>query len=166
MALTVTKAKLQTNFEYIPLTQKGEDKPFTVYFDAIKLDDLAELQDAAIRINKDGEYSISINTLNYAVIKEALTGWANISDDKGSIRFKRDDKGATDSSLVLIPGDIRNELATIIVEVSKDLPNAVEYLAELSNLATDTGSDYEDEDKTDDVPEAVVEKEVPKKTKK
>lgn len=146
MALQVTKAKLETSFEYVPLSQKGEDNPFTIQFEAIKLDELAELQDSAIRINKDGEYSVSINTLNYAVIKAALTGWSNISDDKGAIRFKRDDKGATDSSLSLIPGDIRNELATIIVEVSKDLPNAEEYLAELDKLGQDADEgDYEEE---------------------
>ena len=159
MALTVSKAKLTTDFEYIPLSQKGEDTPFKVNFTAIKLDALAELQDAAIRINKDGEYSVSINTLNYAVIKEGLTGWSNIADDTGPIRFKRDNNGATDSTLSLIPGDIRNELATVIVEVSKDLPNAAEYLVELERLSKEE-ADYEDEGDYED--EKVEEKPVKK----
>ena len=144
MSLQVKNAKLETNFEYIPLSQKGEDSPFTIRFEALKLDNLAELQDSAIRIDKDGNYSVSINSLNYAVLKAGLTDWENISDDKGHIRFKRDNNGATDSSLALIPGDIRNELATIIVEVSKDLPNAEEYLAELEKLSAED-SDYVEE---------------------
>ena len=90
MALKLTKAKLTTNFEYVPLVQKGEDKPFTVQFERISLDTLAELQDSAIRVSKDGEYSISINTLNYAVIKLAMTGWKNVETNDGPIRFKRD----------------------------------------------------------------------------
>ena len=112
-----------------------EEIPFTVHFEALGLDTLAELQDSAIRVSKDGEYSISINTLNYAVIKRALTGWENVEAQDGPVRFKRDNNGATDSSLALIPGDIRSELATIIVEVSKDLPNAEEYLEELDRLS-------------------------------
>lgn len=146
MALTVTKAKLENSFEYVPLSQKGEDKPFTVMFDALPLDVLANLQDAAIRVSQDGEYSISINSLNYAVIKAGLTGWKNVESDEGTVRFKRDNKGASDSSLSLIPGDIRTELATVIVEVSKDLPNASTYLAELDRLATeDVDGEYEED---------------------
>ena len=155
MALTLTKSKLKTEFEYAPISQKGEDKPFTVKFTAIPLDSLAELQDAALKVSKDGEYNMSINTLNYATIKLALTGWYNIEADDGPIRFKRDNNGATDGSLALIPGDIRNELATIIIEVSKDLPNAEEYLKELELLAED-----------DEVEDEVVEEEVVEETPK
>ena len=144
MALSVSKARLTTSFKYIPTAQKMEEIPFTVHFEAIPLDSLAELQDSAIRVSKDGEYSISINTLNYAVIKEALTGWENVEADDGPVRFKRDNRGATDGSLALIPGDIRSELATIIVEVSRDLPNAEEYLAELDKLSREA-QDEEDE---------------------
>ena len=150
MALTLTKSKLKTEFEYAPISQKGEEKPFTVKFTAIPLDALAELQDAALKVSKDGEYNMSINTLNYSTIKLALTGWFNIEADDGPIRFKRDNNGATDGSLALIPGDIRNELATIIIEVSKDLPNAEEYLKELDLLARD-----EDENEDTEVVEEV-----------
>lgn len=144
MALTVPNAKLKTDFEYTPISQVGEDKPFIVQFDSIPLDKLAELQDSAVRVSKEGEYSISINTLNYSVIKLALTGWKNVEADDGPIRFKRDNRGATDSTLSIIPGDIRSELATVIVEVSKDLPNAEAYLASLSALS-DSLDDSEDE---------------------
>ncbi len=158
MALTLTRAKLKTNFEYVPITEKGTDAPFTIVFDSIGLDTLAELQDAAIRVSKDGEYSISINTLNYAVLKLALVGWKNVNTDDGPIRFKRDNNGATDSSLALIPGDMRNELATIILEVSKDLPNAEDYLATLDELAS------EDEDTEED--ETPAQEETPKPKRK
>ena len=151
MALKLSKAKLTTNFEYVPLVQKGEDKPFTVQFESIPLDALAELQDSAIRVSKDGEYSISINSLNYAVIKLAVTGWKNVETEEGPIRFKRDNRGATDGSLALIPADMRNEIATIIIEVSKDLPNAEEYLDELTKLAKE-----DDEDElVDEIPEPI-----------
>jgi len=149
MALKLTKAKLKTDFEYVPLSEKGTENPFTVLFDSIGLDSLAELQDAAIRVSKDGEYNISLNTLNYEVLKLAITGWKHVEADAGPIRFKRDNKGATDSSLVLIPADMRSEIATIIIEVSKDLPNAEEYLKELENLAAES-DDYEDEEVIDE----------------
>jgi len=156
MALTVSKAKLKTSFIYVPTAEKMEDRPFKVHFEAIPLDSLAELQDAAIRVSKEGEYSISINTLNYAVIKEALIGWENVESDAGVVQFKRDHKGATDNTLALIPGDIRSELATIIVEVSKDLPNAEEYLEQLDRLSKEA---YEEarEDEAEDEPAEVVE---------
>jgi len=169
MALNVSKAKLKTDFEYIPLSQKGEDKPFTVTFKAISLDVLAELQDAAVRVSKDGEYSISINTLNYNVLKEALIGWQNVESEKdGPVRFKRDNLGATDGSLSLIPGDIRSELSTVIVEVSKDLPNAEAYLSELNKLGLEDDEDeYADEGEGGILEVVSVEtvEEVPTKTK-
>ena len=158
MALTVSKAKLKTSFKYVPTAQKNEEVPFTVHFTAIPLDSLAELQDASIRVSRDGEYSISINTLNYAVIKEALTGWENIDSDEGPVAFKRDNRGATDGTLSLIPGDIRNELATIIVEVSKDLPNAEEYLAELDKLSKDAYAETEEVEEVKPKPKAKAKK--------
>jgi len=164
MALTVTKAKLQNSFEYVPLTEKGQEKPFTILFDALPLDVLALLQDDAIKVSQDGGYSVSINTLNYSVIKQAITGWKNVEADDGPVRFKRDNNGATDGSLALIPGDIRTELATIIVEVSKDLPNAVEYLAELTKLAEDEAAELADESGIEDKEKEV--KPTTRKTKK
>jgi hypothetical protein len=145
MALTITKAKPKSSFEYTPISQKGEDKPFTVLFDALPLDVLASLQDDAIKVSQDGGYNVSINTLNYAVIKTALTGWENVEAADGPVRFKRDHNGVTDGTLSLIPGDIRTELATIIVEVSKDLPNAEEYLSELDKLTDEELEDQEQE---------------------
>ncbi len=141
MALTVAKAKLKTSFEYTPIIEKGNDKPFTVMFEALPLDALATLQDDAIRVSQDGRYSVSINSLNYAVLKEALTGWKNVEADDGPVRFKRDNAGASEGSLALIPADMRSELATVIVEVSKDLPNAEEYLNELDRLALEDGEE-------------------------
>jgi len=162
MALTISRAKPITDFEYVPLAEKLESAPFTVLFSAIPLDTLAKLQDAALSVSKDGEYNISINSLNHSVLKLALTGWKNIGTEDAPIRFKRDSNGASDGSLTLIPGDIRSEIATIIIEVSKDLPNAEEYLAELNKLAME---DVEDEDEQKEAePEVVVEK--PKRARK
>jgi len=137
MALTISKAKLKTDFEYVPLAEKGAEKPFTVMFTAISLEALAGIQDDAIKVSQDGGYSVSINSLNYSVLRQALTGWKNVETDDGPIRFKKDNKGTTESTLALIPGDMRSELATVIVEVSKDLPNAETYLSELTLLADD-----------------------------
>ena len=152
MALTLKNSKLKTTFDYTPISQLGEDKPFSVRFNIIALDALAKLQDDALTVNKDGEYNISVNTLNYEVLKQSLIAWSNIEDDKGPIRFKRDNAGTTDSTLQLIPAEIRSELATIIVEVSKDLPNAEDYLAEVGKIAED---ELEDEDNEEEAEEKV-----------
>jgi len=148
MALTLSKAKLKTDFEYSPLSEKLEEAPFTVMFTALPLDVLAKLQDSALSVSKDGEYNVSINSLNHSVLKLAITGWKNIGTEEAPIRLKRDDNGATDSSLTLIPGDMRSELATIIIEVSKDLPNAEDYLAELDKLAREDVEEEEVEEVT------------------
>ncbi len=144
MALKINKAKPKTSYEYVPIIEKGVDNPFTIMFDRIPLDELAVLQDDALSVNKEGEYSISINTLNYQVLKLALTGWKNVETDEGVVIFKRDNAGTSDGSLSLIPGDIRGELATVIIEVSKDLSNAEEYLKELEKLAVEDNEEEED----------------------
>ncbi len=146
MALTVAKAKFRTDFTYIPMSQKGVDKPFTVMFNSIPLDRLAVLQDEAIKVSPNGEYSMSINTLNYKVLIESLTGWKNVETEDGPVYFKRDNSGASESSLALIPADIRGELSTIIVEVSKDLPNAENYLKELDKLMEEGAEEIKEEE--------------------
>jgi len=165
MALKVTKAKLNTEFRYTPLSEAGEDKPFTVYFTAISLDKLAALQDAALKVDSSGAYSVSVNTLNYEVLKTALTGWENVESDNGPVAFKRTNEGTTEGSLALIPTEMRNEIATVIVEVSRDLPNAEEYLKTLTDLAADAAEEVAEERETEKAEEAEASKPAKRTTK-
>lgn len=141
MGLKVNNASFKTTFEYVPLAQRGEKKPFTIIFEALKMDKLAKLKDNAMRVDENGNYTVSLNTLNYEVLKSGIVGWKNIEDAKGAVKFKSDKQGASDESLTLIPIDIRNEIATIIVEVSNDLPNAEEYLAEIDRLFAESAKE-------------------------
>jgi len=128
MALTLTKITPQDEYTYIPESQRGETKPFSVTFKRIPLDKLAVLQDESIGIKQSGTYTININSQHYNALKVALVGWSNITEGKKAIKFRIVRGVASDESLELLPADIRAEIASVIIEVSKDPSNADEYL--------------------------------------
>ena len=137
MALVLNKVILEEEYEYIPESQKGEDKPFTVKFKRIPLDKLAELQDESIGIRQSGTYTININSQHYNALKLSLIGWDNIMDGKKPLKFRILRNLASDESLEMIPTEIRTEIASVIIEVSKNPADADLYL----NGEEDNGKD-------------------------
>jgi hypothetical protein len=125
MALTLTKTKLQDTYTYIPEDQRGEEKPFSVEFKRIPLDELADLQDKSFVLTQSGSYTISINTQHLNALRYALVGWDNITDDKGkAFKFRIVHNEASEESLELLPPELRAEIASVIIEVSKNPANA------------------------------------------
>jgi len=140
MALVLNNVKLEDEYEYIPESQREEDKPFTVRFKRIPLNKLAELQDESIGIRQSGTYTININSQHYTALKLALIGWSNIMDGKKELKFRIVHGVASDESLEILPTELRTEIASVIIEVSKDPANADVYLTDKDNEDTD-GSD-------------------------
>jgi len=124
MALTFKTKKIQDTFTYIPEDQRGEEKPFSVEFKRIPLDVLAELQDESIGLSQSGTYTININQQHLKALKYALIGWDNINDGKKPIKFRIVHNEASDESLEVLPPELRAEIASVIIEVSKDPANA------------------------------------------
>jgi len=124
MALITKNKTFDDTYEYTPVNQRGEEKPFSVTFKRIPLDVLAVLQDEAVALSQSGTYTINVNSQYLKTLKYALTGWKNVNDGKKDIKFRIVHGEASDESLGIIPPELRAEIASIIIEVSKDPANA------------------------------------------
>lgn len=128
MALKISKSNFETDYTYIPVSERGEAKPFSISFKRIPLDKLALIQDEAITIKQSGTYALNINSQYYNILKMALTGWENITEGKKEIKFRIVHGVASDESIEILPADIRAEIASVILDVSRDPSNADAYL--------------------------------------
>lgn len=144
MALNISKTSFDSEYTYIPLAERGEDKPFSVTFNRIPLDKLAVIQDDAITVKQSGAYALNINSQYYNILKFALTGWENITEGKKAIKFRIVHGVASNESLEILPSDIRAEIASVILDVSRDPSNADVYLKGEVEVETEVESGKEE----------------------
>jgi predicted PilT family ATPase len=124
MALITKNKTFDDTYEYTPVDQRDEAKPFSVVFKRIPLDVLAVLQDESVALNQSGTYTINVNSQYLKALKYALVDWKNVNDGKKDIKFRIVHGEASDESLEILPPELRAEIAAIIIEVSKDPANA------------------------------------------
>jgi len=127
MALTITQK--DDEYKYTPVSQRGEDKPFTVTFKVLSLEVLAEAQDTVLNVGNDQNMTMHVNSQNLTALRHGLIGWENIEDSNGKPVKFRIVRGITATEcLEYLPQDIRTEVATVILEVSKDPARAKDLL--------------------------------------
>ncbi len=128
MAITIKKT--QETYEYIPLIERGEEKPFTVIIKRLPPRQFTILEDKMAKINQDESISFTTGTFNWAVIKKGIIDWRNMLDENGKEIYPlKNGKGELlDETLDLLPLDLITEIANTIVGISKDPDNANIYL--------------------------------------
>ena len=128
MAITIRKT--QETYEYIPLIEKGEEKPFTVILKRLPPRQFTILEDKMAKINQDESISFTTGTFNWSVIKKGIMDWRNMLDEDGKEIYPlKNGRGELlDETLDLLPLDIITEIANTIVGISKDPDNANIYL--------------------------------------
>ena len=128
MALIINNKE---EYTYIPISERGDKKPFTVTFKRLDVRALANLEDGFVNLRGENNISLQQGSYNYKAVKTALTGWSNLSDGKKDYEIKTNKKGEVlDECLDLLPATIFNELATVIIAVSKDPARADEFLGD------------------------------------
>ena len=127
MALQIT-SNYQNNYEYIPLSERGEKHPFTVKLRRLGLELLAFTKDSTFNINQDQSYTMKINSQNLIALKNGLIGWKNISNDDGEVVFKMDGNVADAGCLEYLPVELRTEIANVILALSNNPSNAESIL--------------------------------------
>ena len=129
MALQIT-SNLKNSYEYTPVSERGEEAPFTVKLRRLSLEVLALTQDSSFNINKDQSYSYRINSQNLTALKHGLIGWKNIIDEDGKpIKFKMDGPIASMESLEYLPIEFRTEIANVILALSNN-PSKADLILE------------------------------------
>ena len=127
------------DYEYIPLSERADKKPFTVKIKRILPRQFTILEDKMAKINKDESISFTTGSFNWEVLKKGTTGWENLVDEKNKeIKPLKNGQGEIlDSSLDLLPLSIITEIANVIVGISKDPDNAEVYLGSVDETASD-----------------------------
>jgi len=137
MAIIATP-KAQTTYNYVPMTERGEKKPFTAIVKRLSTKEYTFIEDKIARFNQDQSITFNTGTFNWEIVKKGLVDWENLTDEKGKqIKIVVGSEGVLDSSLNLLPLDIITELATLIVNLTKDPENASMYLSEDSDETED-----------------------------
>jgi hypothetical protein len=128
MALTIKKR--DDTYEFIPLSERGEENPFTVIIRRLPPKQFTILEDKMAKINQDESISFTTGTFNWAVIKKGIVDWTNMFDESGKqITPVKSSKGEIlDESLDLLPLELIAEIANTIVSISKDPDNTDIYL--------------------------------------
>lgn len=117
-------------YEYIPIVERGEEKPFTVSVRPLKPKEYAQTEDYMARINKDESLSFTTGTFNWLVVKKGIVNWKNLidEDNKEIAPIKSADGTISDESLNLIPADILTEIANVILGITRDPEHIDTYL--------------------------------------
>jgi hypothetical protein len=143
MAITIRKT--QETYEYVPLIERGEEKPFTVIIKRLPPRQFTILEDKMAKINQDESISFTTGTFNWAVIKKGIIDWRNMLDENGKEIYPlKNGKGELlDETLDLLPLDIITEIANTIVGISKDPDNANIYLGHFEDKTVPKNEEVE-----------------------
>ena len=132
MALKVTT---QQEYKYTPYSERDTEKPFSVTFKLLGAQQLAKLDDNLIMVVQDEGMSVKRGTYSYKAVKAALVSWENVEGDKGDITLSKNTKGEVeDSSLSLIPSNLLEEIANVIIACSKNPSNSAVYLGAIEDV--------------------------------
>jgi hypothetical protein len=125
----IAKKSAEEVYTYVPISERGEKKPFTVKVRRLTPKEYTFIEDKITRYNQDETISFSTGTFNWNVVKKGLVDWENLLDEKGKpIPIEVGKDGVLDSSLNLLPLDIITEIANLIINLTKDPENADIYL--------------------------------------
>lgn len=132
MAIKVA-TKFVQEIKYIPLGERAEDVKTSFTLKTLDYKTLSQLDDGLTSVGSDNQVSLKTGTYNRMALKHALQGWENFLDfDTGKeIKFKVDGNGtASDESLGYIPAELRNELASVVLEASRNPEKIKDFLGD------------------------------------
>lgn len=130
MALIINTQNTDKIFQYILLSEREEQSPFTLDIQPLKTKTLARLEDDITQINQNKSITIRTGSFNIKVFKVAVKAWYNLLDENNKeIKPVKDSDGfLDDESLNRIPMTVINEVANVILEISKDPSRTDFYL--------------------------------------
>lgn len=114
--------------KFIPLSQKGEDKPFTVYLNPLDSRDILKLEDEVVVKKGDDTVFLASGAYAFKVVQKTLQAWENITDADGKdlTLVKTLDGEASVESVGMIPSNIITEISNAISAISRD-PSTYRY---------------------------------------
>ena len=120
----------EKEYKYIPVSERGQKDPFTVYIKPLGVRQMAKLEDNYVVIKEGDGVSLQQGAYNTKALKNGIDRWENLKDEDGKEYFvEKNGKGEVlDSSLDLLPPTILAEIANVIISVSKFPEDADTFL--------------------------------------
>ena len=114
-------------YDFIPVSERGQDEPFTVVLQPLGVRQMAKLEDGYVLIHNDssaqsqGSISLNQGSYNTRALKAGIVSWRNLKDGAGvDYPARKSGNGEVlDESLNLLPPAVLTEIANVIVAISK-----------------------------------------------
>ena len=133
MAIKVANTPAE-GFKYIPMREKGEQNPFTVWIRPIGTRDLLHLEDMIVSRKEDPEgnsvhYSQGI--FAFRLVQQGLLKWDNIEGADGKpLDLKFEDGVAAADSVAYIAAEYLIEISAVISSITRDPANIQIFISE------------------------------------
>lgn len=132
--MAIQLVKKEKEYKYIPVSERKEKNPTTFVFRPLTKEEKASLEDRILTINPDQSITLANASYLLAVLKIALKRVENILDEKGKLTVKDfTNTEVSDEFIEMLPDDLVQEVANVIIAVSKDPQNADIYLGQTSD---------------------------------
>jgi len=132
--VAIQLVKKEKEYKYIPVSERKEKNPTTFVFRPLTKEEKASLEDRILTINPDQSITLANASYLLAVLKIALKRVENILDEKGKLTVKDfTNTEVSDEFIEMLPDDLVQEVANVIIAVSKDPQNADIYLGQTSD---------------------------------
>jgi len=130
MAIKITTK--QKTYEYIPVGERGEERPFTVTIKALNAREYALTEDILTRMGQDQTMLFTTGSYNYLIAQKGIKGWKNLLDENDrEIKPIMNGNYLAEESLNLLPPELVTEIANVILGITKDPDNADLYLGNI-----------------------------------
>ncbi len=128
--MAIKLAKVPTlGHKYIPLSERGEENPFTVWVKPMSSKTLMTLEDAVVIRKNSEEVFLAAGVFAFKTCQVSIMSWANIEDAEGKpLELKKEIGGvASEESIGCIPSDFITEISNVVATISRD-PGQIQVL--------------------------------------
>ena len=139
MAIQLNKTPI-TGYKYIPVSQREEKEPFTVWVKPISSYALVQLEDNVVS-RENERVMLSSGMFSFRVLQKSLVSWENITDSEGdAMKIKRNSDGTcTEETISYIGSEIITEVSNIVAAISRNPANVqIFFPAEEPEVVVDT----------------------------
>ena len=121
MAIKVTKHPKE-GYKFIPMSERGEEQPFTAWLRPIGAKALSELEDSLVQRKGADAMIFTQNTFEYRLVQLGLVDWDNVYDENNQkVSLKKNADGVVVEDLLdPLPQQIIKEMAMVISSITRD----------------------------------------------
>jgi len=130
--MAIKAIKKQSEYKYVLLEERGEDRPTTFYFKPLDKETKAKLEDKLVTVNKDETINISNASYMLEAFRICVMKVENFIDEKGQeIPVSRGRDGLVSYEFLdMLPDSVIQEVGQTIINISKFPDKADLFLGE------------------------------------